>query len=186
MKHIEAMLLPKCDDWWFYRYDFTRFGMILEMCHCSKFEAESDETTIMTVDESIAIAEVTCDMMSVAEFAHIHNVQPVAVRQWIRRGKLRSIQKQGRDWLIASIAEKPTRHYKSVKYEWDQIDRELYKMFPYLKGVSTVQITQNIDDKALFDLWLGERIQMSIASKEREKLELALLALNDIDVYEER
>jgi hypothetical protein len=59
-------------------------------------------------------------------------------------------------------------------------------MFPYLKGVSTVQITQNIDDKALFDLWLGERIQMSIASKEREKLELALLAVNDIDVYEER
>lgn len=54
--------------------------------------------------------------------------------------------------MIASIAEKPTRHYKSVKYEWDQIDRELYKMFPYLKGVSTVQITKNIDDKALFDL----------------------------------
>lgn len=186
MKHIEAMLLPKCDDWWFYRYDFTRFGMILEMCHCSKFEAESDETTIMTVDASIAIAEVTCDMMSVADFARLHNVQPVAVRQWIRRGKLRPIQKQGRDWLIASIAAPPTRHYISVIYEWDQIDRELYKMFPYLKGVSTVQITQNIDDKALFDLWLGERIQMSITSKEREKLELALLAVNDIDVYEER
>ena len=55
-----------------------------------------------------------------------------------------------------------------------------------MKGVSTVQITQNIDDKVLFDLLLGDRIQMSIASKEREKLELALLALNDIDVYEER
>ena len=74
------------------------------------------------------------------------NVQPVAVRQWIRRGKLRPIQKQGMDWLIASIAAPPTRHYISVIYEWDQIDRELYKMFPYLKGVSTVQITQNIDD----------------------------------------
>lgn len=30
------------------------------------------------------------------------------IRQWLRRGKLRAIKKQGRDWLIASIAEKPS------------------------------------------------------------------------------
>ena len=31
IKHIDAMQLPRCDDWWFYYYDFTLFGMVLDM-----------------------------------------------------------------------------------------------------------------------------------------------------------
>ena len=96
IKHIEDMQLPRCDDWWFYSYDFTRFGMVLDMCHCAKYVVESDDEFTMTFDEAFAVTEITCDMMTVAEFAALHHVQPVAVRQWIRRGKLRAIKKQGR------------------------------------------------------------------------------------------
>ena len=184
IKHIEAMQLPRCDDWWFYSYDFTRFGMVLDMCHCAKFAVESDDEFTMTVDESLAIAEVTCDMMTVAEFAALHHVQPVAVRQWIRRGKLRAIKKQGRDWLIASITEKPSRNYKPVRYEWEYIDKEMYKDFPFLKGYNALWISQNIDDKSLFDVLLGEHSSMCLSAAECEKLELALLALDEIEVDE--
>lgn len=181
---IEAMLLPRCDDWWFYSYDFTRFGMVLDLCHCSEFAVESDDEFTMAVDESLAIAEVTCDMMTVAEFAALHHVQPVAVRQWIRRGKLRAIKKQGRDWLIASIAEKPSRNYKPVRYEWDCMVREMYKYFPFLKGCNTLRISQNIEDRSLFDILLGEHSSMCLSAAECEKLELALLTLDDIEVDE--
>ena len=184
IKHIEAMKLPRCDDWWFYSYDFTRFGMVLDMCHCAEFVVESEDEFTMTIDEAFTVTEVTCDMVTVAEFAALHHVQPVAVRQWIRRGKLRAIKKQGRDWLIASIAEKPSRNYKPVRYEWDYIDEVLYKSFPFLKGVNSLQIKQNVDDKSNFDISLGDSIHMTITSAECERLELALLAINDIEVDE--
>ena len=154
------------------------------MCHCADYTVESDDEFTMTVDESFTITEVNCDMMTVSEFAAFHHVQPVAIRQWIRRGKLRAIKKQGRDWLIASIAEKPSRNYKPVRYEWECIDNDMYKVFPFLKGHNTVRISQNITDKTLFDLLLGERVEIYLSAVECEKLELALLALDDIEVYE--
>ena len=181
---IEAMQLPRCDDWWFYSYDFTRFGMVLDMCHCTEYVVESDDEFTMTIDETFAVTEITCIMMTVAEFAALHHVQPVAVRQWIRRGKLRAIKKQGRDWLIASIAEKPSRNYKPVRYEWDGMVREMYKEFPFLKGHNTVQISQNIEDKTIFDVLLDGHTGICLSAAECEKLELALLALADIAVCE--
>ena len=184
IKHIDAMQLPRCDDWWFYSYDFTRFGMVLDMCHCVDFSVESEDEFTMTIDEAFTVTEITCDMMTVAEFAALHHVQPVAVRQWIRRGKLRAIKKRGRDWLIASIAEKPSRNYKPVKYEWDGMDREMHKEFPFLTGHNTVQISQNIEDKTMFDVLLGERVEICLSTMECEKLELALLGLEGIEVRE--
>ena len=184
IEHIEARKLPGCDDWWFYQYDFTRFGMVLEMCHCENLVYDSEGNFTMTVDESLAVAEVQCDMLSVSDFAFLHKVKPVSVRQWIRRGKLRAIQKHGRDWMIASIAEKPSRNYKPVMYEWGYLDRELYKSFPFLKGVNFLQIKQNADNKSYFDISLGGRIDIKISSVECEKLELALLAINDIEADE--
>ncbi len=184
IRHIKTMQLPRCDDWWFYSYDFTRFGIALDMCHCAEFVLEAEDEFTMTVDESFTITEVTCKMMTVSEFAALHHVQPVAVRQWIRRGKLRAIKKQGRDWLIASIAEKPSRSYKPVRYEWDYIDNDMYKVFPFLKGYNTVQISQNIEDKTIFDVLLGEHAGIRISVTECEKLELALLAIEGIEVGE--
>ena len=182
IKHIEAMQLPKCDDWWFYSYDFTRFGIVLDMCHCADFAIESDEEFTMTVDESFTITEVTCKMMTVSEFAALHHVQPVAVRQWIRRGKLRAIKKRGRDWLIASIAEKPSRNYKPVRYEWDGMNREMYKEFPFLMGVNSIRISQSMDNKTMFVVRSDMDRETVLNSADCEKLELALLAIEGIEV----
>ncbi len=181
---LTVVQLPRCDDWWFYSYDFTRFGIVLDMCHCAEFAVEAEDEFTMTIDEAFTITEVTCEMMTVSEFAALHHIQPVAVRQWIRRGKLRAIKKQGRDWLIASISEKPSRNYKPVRYEWDSMDLGMYKDFPFLKGYNTLRISQNIEDKALFDVLLGEHSSMCLSAAECEKLELALLALDDIEVDE--
>ena len=185
IRQIESLEIPKCADWWFYSYNFTRFGIELDMCHCEEIVFESKDIYTMTVDETLTISEIQCNMITVSEFAELHGVQSVTVRQWIRRGKLRAIKKQGRDWLIASIAEKPSRKYKPVIYKWDNIDRTLYKTFPFLKGINTLQISQNADDKSVYDILLGGRIGLKLKSSECEKLELALLALDDIKVEED-
>jgi hypothetical protein len=184
IKHIDAMQLPRCDDWWFYSYDFTRFGMVLDMCHCVDFSVESEDEFTMTIDEAFTVTEITCDMMTVAEFAALHHVQPVAVRQWIRRGKLRAIKKRGRDWLIASIAEKPSRNYKPVKYEWDGMDREMYKEFPFLTGVKSIRISQSMENKTVFVVRSDMDRETVINAADCEKLELALLAWEEIEVFE--
>lgn len=80
---------------------------------------------------------------------------------------------------------KPSRKYKPVIYEWDNIDRTLYKTFPFLKGINTLQISQNADNKSVYDILPGGRIGFQLTSSECEKLELALLALDDIRVEED-
>lgn len=184
IRKIESTKLPNCDDWWFYSYDLTRFGMTLEMCHGTDFVVDSETEFSMSIDEVLLIIEMSCSMMTVSEFADLHGVQPVAVRQWIRRGKLRSIKKQGRDWMIASIAEKPSRKYRPVTYSWDSIDRELYKDFPFLKGMDSIHISQSMENKAMFVVKFGFNSEIMIGSADCEKLELALLSMNDIDVCE--
>ena len=184
IKRIENTQLPKCDDWWFYSYRFTRLGIALEMCHGTDFSAENEHEWIMATDETFVLLEVNCPMITVKEFAELHEVEPVAVRQWIRRGKLRAIKKQGRDWLVSSIAEKPSRNYKPVTYSWSYIDSALYEDFPYLKGVYSINICQSDDDKSIFVVESDLDNVILISSEERERLELTLLAIDDVDVEE--
>ena len=184
IKRVENTQLPKCDDWWFYSYRFTRLGIELEMCHGTDFSAENEHEWIMATDETFVLLEVNCPMITVKEFAELHEVEPVAVRQWIRRGKLRAIKKQGRDWLVSSIAEKPSRNYKPVTYSWSYIDSALYEDFPYLKGVYSINICQSDDDKSMFVVESDLDNVILISSEERERLELTLLAIDEVDAEE--
>ena len=56
--------------------------------------------------------------------------------------------------------------------------------YSYLKGHNTVQISQNIEDKTIFDVLLDGHTGICLSAAECEKLELALLALADIAVCE--
>ena len=143
IKTIESTALPRCDDWWFYSYDLNRFGMALSMCHCSEYVIDANGLSTMTVDESFLIVDAKCKMVTVADFAQLHGVKPVAVRQWIRRGKLRAIKKQGRDWLIASISEKPMRRYVPVRYSWEYLDKDISVNFPFLANAKSINISQS-------------------------------------------
>ena len=183
IRQIEFMKLPKCNDWWFYLYEITNFGIELKMHHCNSIDYEEDGSKI-TVDQTIKIAEKCCKMITVSEFAKIHNVKPVTVRQWIRRGKLRAIKKQGNDWLVSEIAEKPHRKYKPVIYTWNNEDKSLCEKFYFLKGANNLSISQNEKNKTLYDVVVGDKLKLEITTSEREKLELSLLATKDIQIDE--
>ena len=61
------------------------------------------------------------------------------------------------------------------RLRWSAEAREIYKD-------TTVQISQNIEDKTMFDVLLGERVEICFSTMECEKLELALLGLEGIEV----
>lgn len=178
------------DDWWYYDYQQTNDGIDLKLYYCEEFEISEDgEMTSSTSSENFTLLNVKCDYLKVEQFAKNHNITDTTVRQWIRRGKLRTAKKMGRDWLIPSIATKPTRGFTSVSYYWDRLPRALSDSFPFLIGYEAIYIFQNKQDKQQFECILGypgqtDRKKVVLSTKERERLELALISSSVIQVEE--
>lgn len=190
LEKLENAKLPKLtDDWWCYSYSLKNDSIDLVLSFCYKLEVENGELSSATTSEEFILLSVKCDYMTVAEYAKLYNVKEITVRQWIRRGKIRSAKKQGRDWIIPEIADKPKRGYEPVTYYWQHLTQEILEKFPFLKGYNNMYIFQNNQDKGLFDLILSsntherkEKIQVSNAK--REKIELELISSNLVDVEE--
>lgn len=183
--------LPKImDDWWFYGFHIENDGIKLNLNYCEEFEVEKDETWSMTSAESLTLLDVKCDYLDVKEFAEIHNVTDTTVRQWIRRGKVRTAKKVGRDWIIPSIAKKPKRGFTNASYRWSYLPEDIKERFPFLIDYNALYIFQNEDDKTLYDFFLGypgqqNRAKITLPTSEREKLELAFIGSDFIDGVEE-
>ena len=181
--------LSKCqlpvikDDWWFYQYEFTNDGINLSLMLCDEFEVDSDgEINSMTCSEQFIMLSIKCDYLTVEQYAYTYDVTPITVRQWIRRGKIRSAKKSGRDWLIPSITDKPKRGFESVTYSWQHLPETISKDFSFLiVDNSCVYIYQDEQDKSNFHCIMGwpgtaNRTQITLNAKEREKLEISLIS----------
>lgn len=176
------------EDWWFYDYEQINDGIELYLSLCEDFELDEEgDISTMTASERFILLSVKCDYLTVEQYAQVHRVIPTTVRQWIRRGKLRTAKKTGRDWLIPSIADKPTRGFESVTYIWDSPPVSIESDFPFLKGYNCIYIHQDKTEKAKFHCIMGypgaeNREKITLSIQEREKLELALIANPTIKV----
>lgn len=185
--------LPKItDDWWFYDFHIENDGIKLNLNFCDEFEIESEIDGIwsMTSTESLTLLDVKCNYLDVKEFAKVYNVTDTTVRQWIRRGKVRTARKVGRDWLIPSITQKPKRGFTNVAYRWRYLPKDIQERFPFLIGHNALYIFQDEEDKSLYDIILGfpgelNRAKIILSTADRESLELAFIGNEFIDGVEE-
>lgn len=187
--------LVKCDiptlskPWFYYDYSITNDGIKLELRECDddiEFDDE-DEIESMTSSEEYTLAEVKCDYLTVQQYAELYNVTTTTVRQWIRRGKLRTAKKEGRDWLIPALADKPKRGFKSVTYYWKSLSGDILAAFPFLAKTDNVYIFQDDEDKKYFHAitgWSGgdHRQKVKLTAREREQLEIMLIAAHEVEV----
>lgn len=180
---VEASPLPKCDDWWCYAVLVDNYGVDLCLSHCSSFNGR-----IFGYDRDYALITQRVEMLSVAQYAELHDVKPVTVRQWIRRGKLRCIKKRGTDWFVSALAT-PTDKYMPVTYSWNKSIRALIEQFPFLKDAENVHIKQNGSNKTKFIIKCekvdGETVEFEMTDKEKETFELELLSQEEIYFDEE-
>lgn len=103
-------------------------------------------------------------------------IEPVTVRQWIRRGKLRHAKKNGRDWLIPDTEDKPQRGFSPVQYLVEkevQIDSD---EFPLLSACDSISIFQSQDNKSKFVCYLNNyktkfHSELELTRSEMERLE---------------
>ena len=190
LNKLEKLNLPKLtDDWWCYSYILKIDSIDLGLTLCTDLEVEDDEVSGATFSDEYILLSVKSDYMTVSEFAKLYNVKDITVRQWIRRGKIRSAKKEGRDWLIPDIADKPKRGFQDVTYMWKELTQEILSKYPFLKGYNHMFIYQDEDDKGLYDLILSNygnkiREKIQISNTKREQLELDLISSGLVEIDE--
>ncbi|MCI8310535.1 MAG: helix-turn-helix domain-containing protein [Clostridia bacterium] len=191
LEKLEELNLPELkltDDWWCYSYLLKNDSIDLGLTLCTELEVENNKVSSATFSDEYILLSIKSDYMTVGEFAKLYNVTDITVRQWIRRGKIRSAKKQGRDWIIPDIADKPKRGFQDVTYMWNELTSEIEDKYPFLQGYNNMFIFQNEDDKGLYDVILSnyktsirEKIQISNIKREQLELELISSGLVEID-----
>ena len=187
---INECSLPELSNWWYYSYNFTNFGIILEMCHCSEISYDSDGVIYKsTADEIFPLIIIPCKMLSVSDYAKRFCVTTSTVLRWIRAGKIRFIKRYRNSWIISELADKPRRKYQPVVYSWPAPVPQLQVLFDFLGDFTWVYIKQNDNEKRSYTIILGSpradnRKSVTLNRAERERLELMLLSLPEVSAEE--
>lgn len=134
----------------------------------------------MTSTVEHTLITVECDYLSVEQFASMLGVEPVTVRQWIRRGKLRYAKKAGRDWLISCVEDKPRRGFSSVQYVVEKDCEISSDEFPLLSTADSITILQDQKQKSKFVCYLNNyktkfHSELELTRSEVERLEHTII-----------
>ena len=122
-------------------------------------------------------------LLNVEQYANLYGVAQSTVRQWIRRGKIRSAIKAGNEWRIPELAEVNGRGYSHGFYSWDDNLSGLAEEYKFINDYSSARITQDEENKDLFHIELSSKnlekmpdMDIDMTTKEKEKFELVLIS----------
>lgn len=178
---VKKCKLPVLTDlWWFYEYQFLGNSMELNLCQADEIEVENGEIRGMTSTVEHTLITVECDYLTVEQYASMLGIEPVTVRQWIRRGKLRHAKKNGRDWLIPDTEDKPQRGFTSVQYIVEKEAQIESNEFPLLSVCDSIVILQDQDNKSKFVCYLNNyktkfKSKLELTRSEVERLEHTII-----------
>ena len=178
---VKKSKLPALSElWWFYEYQFLGDRMELNLCHANEIEVENDEISGMTATVEHTLITVECDYLTVEQYSSMLGVEPVTVRQWIRRGKLRHAKKIARDWLIPDTEDKPHRGFICVQYVVDKEAKIESDEFPLLAACDSISIFQDQDNKREFIYYLRNyktdfSSKLELTRSEVERLEHTII-----------
>ena len=156
-----------------------------EIIECS----DNSSQNLYISDQAYRLFSVDSKLLTVEEYADRYRVETVTVRQWIRRGKIRTAIKYGNEWRIPELTELPTRGRSDALYFLDE-DIELEKKYEYLRGCHSLWIIQDDYNKKLYQITLhGKDITkeyrvMYFDVKEKEQLELYCISSPHIHYQE--
>jgi len=116
-KSIEGriVLTLSVDDW---RYAIVVRGsgiyLLLEHVLPKELGVREEEK----IDEQYEMISCKAKLLNVETYSEMHNISHVAAVTRIRRGKIRSAVKVGKQWRIPALAEPVERGYRSAVYGW--------------------------------------------------------------------
>lgn len=183
---IEMITLFKhLEDWWSYEYSLSSRGAVLYLVHAKGVMVDFNMSITCSHDTKMKVIEFPAQILTVDEYAKLIGVKSGAVRQWIRRAKIRSAFKQGQEWRIPELSSPIKRGYIDARYVWTEKLIDAPKGYEYLIGPSSVSIHQDMDDKKYYEIWVsasnGGTVNVHrLTEAEREKLELYLISKPEV------
>ena len=192
----EAMLFEELEPCWIYDFTVDSRGARLSLRHIGWMDQKGERFVhSLMYNAEYELLTVSCNMLSVEEFAAIYGVERMTVLQWIRRGKIRSVRRIGKQWRISELTELPGHKYVPGNFSWHDELSDLPDEFAYLREPSTIQIAQDKADPSRYNLTIYRMNRLStephiefregLTAKEREKLELTLLSHPLVDCSSE-
>lgn len=187
-KEVDSMyLMEELQDWWGYGFKIRETGISLFLEHLTMFYDEGiDEddkwscSRYMVPDEDFAIHQTKAKLLTLEEYGATYQVAADTVRQWIRRGKIRSAVKFGTEWRIPELAEVVGRRYYNGHYEWSTEIPDPPEEIPNINDFSDLNIfpakEAGIWEVMLHSALKGETSGLAMTTKMKEKLELYLIA----------
>lgn len=173
-----TILFRELEDWWAYNVvaGYEGVGLYLEK---NEFYGWDDSgRPMLNPVQKFELLEVKANLLTVEDFAVLHDVSVGAVRQWIRRGKIRNALKYAKEWRIPELTDTPSRGYSLAVYEWFEELIGLPEEFNFLNDYNRITIKQNEEDKSTYFVALyiksssfpDKVIQYSLKDKERLEL----------------
>lgn len=174
-------LFQNLEDWWCYTLEITSDGisLLLQLMQPESFD-DNGEVQPTFVDEEFELVRVDSKMLTVDQYAKLYEVDPGTVRQWIRRGKLRSAVKHGSEWRIPELTEPHHRGYKYGQFRIEGHVDGLPEEYNFINECCLVNFYQDDNDKKKYVITFDEKHDPIVCdAKERERIELILIASPD-------
>lgn len=181
---VKKTVLPnRLEDWWRYAFEISHKGIALYVEHIRSVWVDDNETDYMneTVDQIFVLAFTKARMLTVDEYAKKYEIEPVTVRQWIRRCKLRAVEKAGKEWRISELADVPKRGFEGAQYRWWDELTDLPENLKYLEGVRLATVLKHPDSDNYIVILSdasgpqSKRQDYEMSANERESLESFLI-----------
>ena len=192
-KISNAVLFEELPDYWVYclEYEYDEFSLVLE--HIKEYKLdENNEFKSSKGDAVYKMITISPLALTVEQYSRIYNVEQGTVRQWIRRGKIRSAFKEGNEWKIPELSPPPSRGYEAAQYKWVRGIDNLPDEYSYLKDYVLATFYQDRQDKSKYhvlfvskETFLSDVVRESVKTKnkalllnakDREKLELFMIS----------
>ena len=184
---VSALELPDLtQDWWQYEITVRETDITLLMAKTGvvydrgRVWTEKNRPSLLPEREFPLFME-RARLLSPEEFGALHGVTGSTVRQWIRRGKLRSASKFGKEWRIPELSVvRSGKHYSSGSYSWSADLPDVPEEFALLNHYRSASISSI---RGLRDCWnvilsredTGKEEMLKLDGKAKERLELYLI-----------
>lgn len=175
-----TVLFMHLEDCWYYELSISYSGAQLSLRHANQGQINDKGNVVITEDQHFRLVTVETRLLTVEDYASAYGVASGTVRQWIRRGKIRSALKVGNEWRIPELTDMPTRGYQSGVYMWAGCLGDLPEEFEFLKEYSTALFNQELTDKNKFRITFAAQgvksKEVVCDTQEREKIELFMIS----------
>lgn len=138
-------------DWWCYSYEITAFGIELLLNRHEWTHDYGGDYNCRRWKE-LTLLQVPAKMLTTGEFAQMRGVEEVTVRQWIRRGKIRTAVKYGNEWRISALTRlvKDRGYYEDCAFYWEDTLPELPEKWSWLNQFHCIYLTRGQRDRKRF------------------------------------